>query len=49
MRICVQASAPVSPGYCPELDSTPELIPVGSSYFQSLIGILRWDVYPGRI
>ncbi len=35
--------------YCPELDVTPELGPKDSSYYQSLIGILRWIVELGRM
>ena len=34
-------TAPLSPGYCPDLDSNPELEPQDASYYQSLIGILR--------
>ncbi len=35
--------------YRPELDVTPELGPKDSSYYQSLIGILRWIVELGRM
>ena len=35
--------------YRPECDVTPELEPGDASYYQSLIGILRWTVEMGRI
>jgi hypothetical protein len=35
--------------YQPELDVTPELEPTDTSYYQSLIGILRWIVELGRV
>jgi hypothetical protein len=38
----------VQTSYRPELDVTPELEPNGASYYQSLIGILRWTVELGR-
>ena len=40
---------PMTSGYRPELDSTPELNPDQANYFQSLIGALRWAVELGRI
>jgi hypothetical protein len=36
-------------GYLPELDVTPELKPDLASYYQSLIGVLRWAVELGRV
>ena len=44
-----RATSPLSPGYRPEIDVTPELSPDQASYYQSLIGILRWIVELGRI
>ena len=35
--------------YRPELDVTPELSDADASYYQSLIGILRWIVELGRV
>mmetsp|Transcript_1849 Transcript_1849/g.3780 ORF Transcript_1849/g.3780 Transcript_1849/m.3780 type:complete len:320 (-) Transcript_1849:931-1890(-) len=39
-----KTSTPISVYYWPELDVTPELDAGTAAYFQSLIGILRWDV-----
>ena len=35
--------------YCPEIDVTEELGPDEASYYQSLIGVLRWMVELGRV
>jgi hypothetical protein len=43
------AETPMQTSYRPELDVTPELIPIETSYYQSLIGVLRWIVELGRI
>jgi len=43
-----KAKVPMSPGYRPELDTSPELKPQEAAYYQSLIGILRWIVELGR-
>ena len=40
---------PIRSGYKPELDETPELAAEGHSYYQELIGILRWAVELGRL
>jgi len=40
---------PLSSGYRPELDFTPELSAERTNYYQGLIGILRWIVELGRI
>jgi hypothetical protein len=40
-------STPMSSGYRPELDVTPLLSPGKATYFQNLIGILRWIVELG--
>lgn len=42
-------SVPIPGSYHPELDGTEELDDEESSYYQSLIGILRWIVELGRI
>ena len=44
-----KAEAPFQPGYRPEIDVTRELGPEEASYYQSLIGILRWIVELGRV
>jgi hypothetical protein len=43
------AETPMQTSYRPELDVTPELIPIEASYYQSLIGVLRWIVELGRV
>ena len=35
--------------YWPELDVSPELEPAEASYYQSLIGVLRWIMELGRV
>ena len=45
----MKINAPLSNGYRPELDSSPELNGADGAYYQSLIGILRWIVKLGRI
>jgi len=49
LKLNRKASAPLSPGYRPELDQSRELDPKDEAYYQSLIGILRWSVELGRI
>jgi hypothetical protein len=44
-----KCTAPFSTKYRPECDATPELEPEEASYFQSIIGVLRWAVKLGRI
>jgi hypothetical protein len=44
-----KVSTPVSNGYRPEVDSSPELDARRANYFQGLIGVLRWIVELGRI
>ena len=41
--------SPMMSKYRPELDVTPELEPGDASYYQSLIGVLRWMVEMGRL
>ena len=43
------ARSPITANYAPELDQSPELNPELASYYQSLIGILRWVVEMGQI
>ena len=44
-----RAEAPFVPGYRPEVDVSRELGHDEASYYQSLIGILRWIVELGRV
>jgi hypothetical protein len=44
-----KATSPLSNYYRPEIDVTPELNATDTSYYQSLIGIIRWIVELGRI
>ena len=48
-KLPCKALTPIRTSYRPELDVTPELRPADSSYYQSLIGILRWMVELGRV
>jgi Reverse transcriptase (RNA-dependent DNA polymerase) len=48
-KLATRVSTPMSSGYRPEMDVTPELKPELSSYYQSLIGVLRWAVELGRV
>ena len=40
---------PIRSDYKPESDTSPELAAEGNSYYQELIGILRWAVELGRL
>ena len=44
-----KVSTPMSQGYRPEIDTTPELDAKRANYFQSLIGVLHWICELGRI
>ena len=44
-----RASSPFPPNSRPELDTSSELNSADTSYYQSLIGVLRWIVELGRI
>ena len=44
-----KAEAPFKSGYRPEIDVSRELIDQDASYYQSLIGVLRWMVELGRV
>ena len=49
LKLSPNAKAPFTSNYQPELDISPELKPQDASYYQSLIGILRWMVELGRV
>jgi hypothetical protein len=42
-------TTPMSAGYRPELDQSPELDPRRASYYQGVIGVLRWACELGRV
>ena len=42
-------NSPLSSGYRPECDASPELDGNDASYYASLIGMLRWIVEMGRV
>lgn len=48
-RLLTRVTGPLADGYRPELDSTKELDDARITYYQGLIGILRWIVELGRI
>ena len=48
-RLKTKAATPLSAGYRPEIDVTPELDPKRANYYQGLIGVLRWMCELGRI
>lgn len=48
-KLLAKATAPMSKGYRPEIDMSEELGEDESSYYQSLIGVLRWIVELGRV
>ena len=45
----VKAPTPLSNGYRPEIDLSPELEELDTAYYHSLIGVLRWIVEIGRV
>ena len=47
--LIAKAPTPMSCGYRPEIDVTPELGPEDAAYYHSLIGVLRWIVELGRV
>ena len=47
-KLPTRVRSPWPTNYRPESDVTPELSPVKASYFQSVIGVLRWIVELGR-
>ena len=48
-KLVKRATTPFLFNYRPEVDESPELNPEDASYYQSLIGILRWVVELGRV
>ena len=48
-KLPAKADTPLTTTYRAELDVTPELEPSDASYYQSLIGVLRWIVELGRV
>jgi hypothetical protein len=48
-KLQAKANTPIQTSYSPELDVSTELDPKEASYYQSMIGILRWMVELGRI
>lgn len=48
-KLGTRCATPMTSGYRPEMDGTPELSPDQANYYQSLIGVLRWAVELGRI
>ena len=49
MKLPACATTPMSAGYYPEMDSSPELDQEDTTLFQELIGILCWAVEIGRV
>jgi hypothetical protein len=49
LRLLPNAKTPLSSGYRPELDLSPELGSKQLNYYQGLIGVLRWICEIGRI
>ena len=49
LKLRPNVKAPLSNKYRPELDSSPELRGEDASWYQSMIGVLRWIVEMGRI
>jgi len=48
-KLPTRVKSPWSTNYRPEIEITPELGPIKASYYQSLVGILRWIVELGRV
>jgi hypothetical protein len=49
LKLPYSAPNPLSIDYRPEIDVTPELGEADASYYQCLIGVLRWIVELGRV
>jgi hypothetical protein len=49
MKLSTKMDIPMKTAYRPELDVTEELSLEEASYYQALIGVLRWSVELGRI
>ena len=48
-KLPYKAPTPLSSGYRPEIDVSPELGETDASHFHSLVGVLRWIVELGRV
>ena len=48
-KLDVKALTPLQSNYWPEIDITKELVEDDSSYYQSLIVVLRWIVELGQV
>jgi hypothetical protein len=48
-KLPYKAPTPLSSGYCPEIDVSPELSDTDSSYYHSLVGVLQWIVELGCV
>jgi hypothetical protein len=48
-KLPYKAPTPISSGYRLEIDMSPELSKADASFYQTLIGVLRWIVELGRI
>ncbi len=48
-KLSKNAPNPFPLGYEPEMDTTPVLDPDEASYFQTIIGVMRWMVELGRV
>lgn len=48
-KLPTKVKTPMASGYRPEIDQTPELDERRATYYQGLIGILRWACELGRI
>lgn len=49
LKLQARAVTPMTSDYLPELDGSEELTPEDVTFFQELIGILRWAVEIGRV
>ena len=49
MKLTTKDNTPMSLSYYPELDTSPELNSVDTTWFQEIIGIRRWSVEIGRV
>jgi hypothetical protein len=48
-KLPYKAPTPISSGYLPEIDLSPELSKADASFYQTLIGVLCWIVELGRV
>ena len=47
--LAAKAPTPMSSGYRPEINITPDIGKKDAAYYHSLIGLLRWIVELGRV